>query len=657
MISKNLLFGLTKGLERNKLKAKELESFTPLFEQKILKDDTFLKLKSEFRVGRIEIIPSTGTGFLVQPDRTQKDLLIESYDLNGAAQGDLVIVKRLHHKSGRPKAKVIFIAHRRTPFVFAYLSEHKGRIVAYDMNTEAIVHLTTRQRALKPLPPYTVVKIDTIKNDIAEVIGVLTDPLSDEKIVLGKFGRQEAFSQEIINEVTCYGTSVDKSLYPERKDLTHLPFITIDPITAKDYDDAIYYDETHQTLYIAIADVTAYVHPFTALDEEARRRAFSIYFPHKSIPMLPRELSENLCSLNEKVDRLSFVCEIKLSIEGEIQDYLFYEAIIHSQKRFSYERVDELFAGKKASSIETTLLPMLHSVLKKSQQIRNKRLHSGFDFNTEDIRLHLNDDLMLDSTTPEEHTISHQLIEECMLLANRCAATLFTKGIFRIHESPSLKSIDHLIDNLREIGLRPTSTSNLHLLIESVQEDAKAFGIKEQVDHLLIKAMKRAEYSYSNSGHFGLGFEHYTHFTSPIRRYSDLILHRLLKAILHHDTKQERYLHQQLPEVTAEVSTLERETTKIMWEYDDRVFARWADANQGASFEARIVDYPADKPPIVKLDDTIKGARIFIDGPVPPCKLFDRVRVKILGANVATTYIYGQIIEVIPLLKEPYNNV
>ncbi len=643
---RELLLKLVNGVSKKELSKEELKQLKPLIKKRILKEGKYFKFNSDYRAGKVEIIQSSGIGFLVQIGVSGKDLVIEKRDLNGAKQDDLVICRRDFRKKGRPGCVVEYVAQRAVEYAICYLkNDPDSKVTAYDLRTGERIHLRTKQKALRPLPDLTVVKVDNTIQDIVEVLGVLTDPAVDEKITLAYAGRTEEFSGRILKEVRSYGDSVDKGMYPNRKDITDLPLVTIDPKTAKDYDDAIYFDEANMELYVAIADVTSYVNPFSATDEEAKKRGFTLYLPHKSIPMLPRELSENLCSLVPNEERLSFVFKIKLSKEGyQIVKYDLFEAVIRSKRRFTYEQVDEIFEEGVKTAGDERFFGFLEPLAKITERIRADRLAKGFDFENAEIRMNLDEELNLVSTEKEEQTLSHRIIEECMLLANRCAASYFNEGIFRIHEAPDGKSMKQLSEALIEVGIEPVFHDNVYDMISEVQDKAVALGVKEQVDSLIIRSLKRAEYNYLNKGHFGLGFDNYTHFTSPIRRYSDLILHRLLKAIIYRDGKLERYILSNLPFLTEDISALERKTTKAEWDYEDRVFARWAEKNIGKDFEAVIVDLHPTKDTVVKLDDTISGARIFVKRDKMEHTLFERVKVRLTGSNIATTRISGEFV-------------
>ncbi len=435
---------------------------------------------------------------------------------------------------------------------------------------------------------------------------------------------------------------MDKAYYPNRVDLTDLPFCTIDPVDAKDFDDAIYFDVDNHTLYVAIADVSEYVYAMGAIDKEAIERGFSIYFPHKSIPMLPRALSENICSLKPNVDRLAYTFKITLDpITCKPLKEELFESIIHSTKRYTYEKIDLFLAGKTddADTADKTILKYLLPLHTLTQKLRDIRLENAFSFRSSEVRMRVDEQQNLVSTTVEEETPSHGLIEDCMLLANKAAAKKIGFGIFRTHESPSYERMEMLLNDLALIGINAKLGADIPKMIQGIQAKADGLGLREEVDKLIIKSQKKAIYEPENKGHFGLGFDIYTHFTSPIRRYSDLTLHRLLKAKLSKDEKKLTFLLKDIAPLCEQISALERESDKVAWDYMDRKFARYMALHVGDNFKAIVVE--TEQNPIAKLDDEIKGARIFLlDNDV---HLLQRIEVKIVESNIATARIYARV--------------
>ena len=641
---KNFLLSLKEGVAQADVPAPFLPHVKTLVQLGILlpKKD-FYVLDASHTVGKMDVAFS-GTGYLssLEPSRS-KDLIVEASGLHGAMRGDLVIAKRVTNKrGGRAKAVVVYIAQRAFAKSIVYTKMSKGKVVGCNVKNESLFDITASQKSLKQLPLGSVLKIDNITNSIEEVLGVLNDPLVDEKISLALFDKKEFFSKEAESEAKSHGDFVDKSYYPHRIDLTHLPFCTIDPVDAKDFDDAIYFDVAKHTLYVAIADVTEYVYPMGPIDKEAVERGFSIYFPHKSIPMLPRSLSENICSLKPNVDRLAYTFKITLDplTCKPLKEELF-ESIIHSSKRYTYEKIDLFLQGKTddADAADKTILEYLLPLHSLTQKLRDMRLENAFSFRSSEVRMRVDENQNLVSTTVEEETPSHGLIEDCMLLANKAAAKKLGFGIFRTHESPSYERMEMLLNDLALIGINAKLSADIPKMIQGIQAKADVLGLREEVDKLIIKSQKKAIYEPENKGHFGLGFDIYTHFTSPIRRYSDLTLHRLLKAKMANDEKKLTFLLKDIAPLCEKISNLERESDKVAWDFMDRKFARYMALHVGENYKSIVVE--TEQNPIAKLDDELKGARIFLlDNDV---HLLQRIEVKIVESNIATARIYARV--------------
>ena len=462
-----------------------------------------------------------------------------------------------------------------------------------------------------------------MNNGKLEFLGNIQDPGIDDIIVLYKFKeeyRLKPYSYEIEN-------SIDTA-NPSRVDLSNLDFCTIDPKTAKDHDDAIYYDEAENILYVAIADVSYYVQEGTSIDKEAYKRAFSAYFPNKVLPMLPFSLSAGICSLKPNQLRYAYVCKIYFDENHKVQKSEFIEAIIESKNNFSYEYIDDSIENKILSS-------SLESLFSVTQKLRKRRLKNGFDFRSIEYKLLLDNDENLVDIEEEKSSPSHHLVEECMLLANQEAAKkLSSSGIFRIHEEPDIKKIDTLIDKLKDFGLKIKKKANVHDTIVDIQKKAKNIGIASEVDKMIIEAQQQARYSSIKARHFGLGFDHYSHFTSPIRRYSDLVLHRMLKT----DS-----IPKNIDEICEQISTTEREVTRMVWDLEERKYARWAKENINKVFEAKISD--DGEHPKAQLEEKMFGLRGHIINYAGE-NLFSKIKVKIVSSNIITTKIEMQIVSI-----------
>lgn len=596
-------------------------------------------LNNGFITGRLDI-NARGVGFIeVFSDKPMRDIVVESKNLGGAHLGDIVVAHLLSNKKSRQSAKILAVLEPANETSLVYLKRFGEAVLGVNIQNGLSLALKASQKSLKALPLGTLLKINNTNNEITEVLGLITDPNIDEKISLAMYNKKDEFTPACEDEARAWGDAVDPSMYKERVDLQHLPFCTIDPDDAKDFDDAIYYDTKGNELYVAIADVSEYVSAFSATDKEAKNRCFSIYFPHKSVPMLPRTLSENICSLRPDEPRLAFTFKISLNDDLSVKKEELFSAIIKSKKRFTYNEVDKILENK--SGCEEGILDWLLPLHKITQRLKQIRLKKGFDFRSKELKMSLNDDGLIASTHFESETPSHALIEDCMLLANKAAAKMISKGVFRNHAPADIKKINFLLDDLAALGIEAQYESDLAAMIAKIQSKANELGIREDADKLIIKAQKRAEYSHTSSGHFGLGFETYTHFTSPIRRYSDLTLHRLLKAQLAKDDKLYNYLLEGIEATCEELNIKEREADKVAFDFMDRKFARWAEQNIGKDFICYISEI--SEPLIARLDDELKGARIIL--PNFTCPLLTRVRVRIISSDIASAKIIGKVVE------------
>lgn len=567
-----------------------------------------------------------------------RDILIKGEHLEGAMEGDMVIAKRLLGVRGAPQAKVVLIAGREKSYSIAIL--HEGKLL--DLQNSFAIPLKTPYE-LSSHKEGDLFQVCNQERRVIKLLGNMEDPGVDEKIVFAKYNRSLHFTEEVLKEARAFPKNVDASMYSDRKDLRALNFCTIDPDTAKDFDDAIYFDAEHSKLFVAIADVSTYVTLSSAIDSEAQERGFSVYLPHKAIPMLPRELSETLCSLVPYQDRLAYVFEMELDKKTfEVTKSYLYEALIHSKRRFTYSEVDALFEGNlnPTNDAEHAIFPMLLKLSKVTERLKEKRMKEGYEFKSPDLRIVIDENATLVSTYFEEDTPSHALIEDCMLLANKEAASRYEKGVFRSHESPSQAKLQQLYHELSGIGIEIIPKATLKETITSIQQQAKIKKIEKEVDTMIIRAQMQAQYTAENYGHFGLGFERYTHFTSPIRRYSDLTIHRLLKALAKNDTHESSYVLRNIDALCVNISDKEREADSIEQNYKQRKFARWAKEHIGESFKSIVI--ATESQLSVELEDEICGIKIKVTTDMPVV-LFDRVYVRIDASDLISAQIAGHI--------------
>lgn len=366
-------------------------------------------------------------------------------------------------------------------------------------------------------------------------VGRTDDPLGEMAIASAEHGVPIEFSAEALDEALALPDKVDRRSLAHRVNLTDLPFVTIDGEDARDFDDAVYCEETDSgwRLLVAIADVSHYVRPGSALDRDAQMRGTSVYFPASVVPMLPEKLSNGLCSLNPHVDRLVMVCDALVSSEGETTAYQFYPAVIHSHARLTYTQVWSALSGEAAGLEavgerieEVRRLHALYGALRRARKAR-----SALDFETQESQVIFDEKGGIAGFRVREHNDAHRLIEECMLVANVCAAEFVLANkeltLFRVHEKPSADRLATLKSVLAPFKLSAGdgAAKSLQALIEAT----KAMPFLQTA---ILRTMSRACYQPENVGHFGLQYQAYAHFTSPIRRYPDLLLHRTIRGIL-----------------------------------------------------------------------------------------------------------------------------
>jgi len=569
---------------------------------------------SKYEVGTIKLYNDTAK--LITSNEHHK-LLIDKEKLNGAYDGDTVVVQKIFNPRAKFKAKVIEVLKSQTKEILCYVKNNQLYSLKENIVIKSIEFNANEGDIL------------LCNNDkMTQNIGNIEDSKIDEIISLMLYHEQYRHDNEKLEINTIPTTQTN------RVDLTNLPFCTIDPASAKDHDDAIYYDTKNSILYVAIADVSAFVIPNSQVDIQAQKRALSMYLPTKVLPMLPSELSEDLCSLKPNVNRCAFVFAIYLDVENTtiIKSELF-EATINSKRKYSYGRIDRVLKGQldQHTPEDKDIFDSLQVLYKVTKLFKHERLKNGYDFRTTELRLILNDKSLIKSISKETSSPSHSLVEECMLMANiQAGKKLGTNGIFRVHDEPTLQKINQLITDINLLGLEVEPKKTVHKTIVHAQYKASQVSLSAEVDELIIKSQQQAHYSSENGGHFGLGFETYSHFTSPIRRYSDLVLHRMLKT---------KTIPKDIDTICENISTQERNITSCVWDYEDRKYARWAKDNLYKEFMVKLVDI--DKS-IVQLLDGAIGLKATVTN-YKGQKLFAKFRVKLVSSDIFTKKIVADI--------------
>ena len=498
-----------------------------------------------------------GFGF-IKPDDGSDDLFLSPREMDQLIHNDRAVVRVSGiDKKGRREGAVVEIIERNTHQVVGRLYKERGfTYVVPDIKNIAQTVLIEKGDAGKAKVGQIVVaeileQPTKLRQPIGRVIEVLGDhmaPGMEIEMAIRSYELPNQWPDELLKEIKPLKNEVPEPAKQNRVDLRDIPLVTIDGEDARDFDDAVYCQKTSTgwKLLVAIADVSHYVQINTALDREAQNRSTSVYFPERVIPMLPEILSNGLCSLNPDVDRLCMVCELYISQQGKVFRSRFFEAVMRSHARLTYTNVAKMLVegDKKLAKQYKALMPHLQELYALYKVLRKSREERGaMDFDTQETRIVFGPNRKIEKIVPVVRNDAHKLIEECMITANMAAARFLNRRkmpkLLRIHDGPSPDKLLSLRSFLGELGLRlgggakPTPLDYMHLM-DSIQGRPDAHLIQT----VLLRSMSQAVYSPELKGHFGLALEAYAHFTSPIRRYPDLLVHRAIRHCLQDKTPE-----------------------------------------------------------------------------------------------------------------------
>ncbi len=491
-----------------------------------------------------------GFGFLVPDDRSA-DLFLGPREMHKVLHGDRATARRVGvDRRGRPEGEIVDVLVRANRTIVGRLHEERGIafVVAENRRINQDLLVPPDERGAARAGDVVVVEIVEQPSGereaigrVIEVLGSYTDPGMEIEIALRKHDLPHVFSAAAERQAHRLPSEVRAADRKGRIDLTSLPLVTIDGETARDFDDAVYCERTARgfRLIVAIADVSHYVRDGDALDRDARDRGTSVYFPRRVIPMLPEALSNELCSLKPDVDRLCVACEMDIDPRGAIRSAKFYAAVMHSRARLTYTQVWAALSQPKKPPRETkAVLPQLQDLYALYHALKAAREARGaIDFDTVEMQLEFDVRGKIVRIVPVARNDAHKLIEECMLAANVCTAEFLERqhhpALYRVHEGPTPEKLAALRDFLAGSALSlpggdsPTAADYAKLLLRI--KDRPDYALLQTV---LLRSLQQARYRPDNVGHFGLSYEAYAHFTSPIRRYPDLLVHRAIKAVL-----------------------------------------------------------------------------------------------------------------------------
>lgn len=568
---------------------------------------------------------SKGYAFLIPDDITMDDIFIPERELNGAMHGDRVVVSAKSSGGRKLEGKVIQVLERGSEKVVGLLKVIKkvayvtpddvkfGKDISIPFGKlngakdgEKVVAKITRYYASKRNPD----------GEIVEVLGEPNKIDTEVTAILRSYGLYDSFPNKVTESAKFLPESINKADYPSRLDYTEHIVFTIDGEDTRDIDDAISIEvksNGNRVLGVHIADVGEYVKRDNVFDKEAFKRGTSVYFPNLVLPMLPRELSNGICSLNERVDRLALSCFMEFDKNANIVDHKICESIINSKKRFTYTEVQRVFDGAKDQ--DPKIIEKLEIMRTLAKQLEEKRTKRGaIEFNIPEVQIYLNDLGDVLNLTKREHNESHKLIESFMIVANETIATHYLDKklpfVYRIHEKPDAEKITKLttmIDNFgvkHKINPEDAEPKDIQELLDSINGEPCEYVLNK----IALRCMKKAKYSPDCIGHFGLASPKYCHFTSPIRRYPDLTIHRIIKEDLHNEIndKEKLRLKEFVNYASIQSSETERNAESVERDVDDLYRVFYMTHHVGEEFDG-VVSSVTNFGVFVELENTVEG--------------------------------------------------
>jgi len=591
----------------------------------------------------------------------QKDPYISISQMTSANHGDRVLIRILKVRNdGHPEAEIIKILQRGTERLagFFIADGSPPHVIPEDPRFSFLVHIPEEQYEKAHHGDVVLVKIfpspeqaNMVQGSIIEVLGSPDNVDVQMRMVIEKFKLPHVFNEKTLTETE--GLSEDLPDLGSRTDLRAIGHVTIDGETAKDFDDAIAVVKTRQgfRLYVSIADVSHFVRPGTALDKEAYERGTSVYFPGRVIPMLPEKLSNNLCSLVPDKDRLTFSAILDFDRQGERIKKSFCRSIIRSRHRFTYTTVKNILIDKDTAirkEHQEFLTPLKWAGELATELLKRRMERGSIGFNIPEAEISLDDKGKICSIKRAERNFAHQIIEECMLAANEAVAETFTQqgkaALYRIHEKPNPEKVQEFRDFSKTLGLELPQAADTPDWFGRVLDLVKGSLKEYVVNNLLLRTMQQARYSPDNVGHFGLAAIDYTHFTSPIRRYPDLLVHRALDTLLTRQVEKKKSPQDKqtsLKDVGQFLSTRERVAISAEREMNDRLKLHFMENRIGETFDA-VISGVNNYAFFVELLELFVSGSVAVTQLTDDYYLFDIKHHRLMGETTAKIYQVGQ---------------
>ncbi len=623
-----------------------IDDKTELAYDMLQKKDKKRETKNQKVEGKLQCT-SKGYAFLIPTDITIEDIFVAQSNLNGAMHTDRVVVATQSHGGKRLEGRVLQVLERGSERVVGVFRRDKklAFVTPDDVKFGKDVNIALDKVGNANNGDKVVVKIvryyASKRNPDGEIVEVLGKPnMIDTEImaILRSYNLYENFPKKVIDASKSIAEDIDKSAYPSRLDFTNNITFTIDGEDTRDIDDALSIEinpKGNRVLGVHIADVGEYVKRDNVFDKEAFKRGTSVYFPNLVLPMLPRELSNGICSLNERVDRLALSCFMEFDNDANLVDYKICESVINSKKRFTYTLVQKIFDG--FTDENQVLIDKLLLMRTLAKQLEQKRIDRGaIEFNIPEVKVELNELGEVIDLKKREHNESHKLIESFMIVANETIATHFmsknTPFVYRIHEKPNSEKVNKLLTMINSFGISHKINSEniepkeIQTLLNSIKGEPSEYVLNK----IALRTMKKAKYSPECMGHFGLASIKYCHFTSPIRRYPDLTIHRIIKSELNHrlnDTSRVE-LKNFVNIASIQSSETERNAEAVERDVDDLYRVFYMLKRVGEEFDG-VISSVTNFGVFVELDSTVEGMIKVEDLPADQYEFFeDRLTLK-----------------------------
>lgn len=622
-------------------------------------------------VGRVQG-NERGYGFVIPDDEDMKDIFVPADSMNGGMHNDRVVA-RVNRKSlgdKRSEGEIIRIIYRANRTVVGSFedSRHFGFVVPDDNKISGDIFIPKDE--FNGAKPGQKVVAEIVKwpeqrrnaeGRVVEIIGNKDEPGADILSIIKAYNLKEEFPEDVVKQAESISETVTEEMSKGRRDLRGLRMVTIDGEDAKDLDDAVSVErlpDGNYRLGVHIADVSHYVTEGSPLDKEAIKRGTSVYLVDRVIPMLPRKLSNGICSLNPRVDRLAFTVMMDIDASGKVVNHEVFDSVINIDERMTYTNVYKILVEKneELSKRYEYLLEDFNMMEELSMILRRKRTQRGaIDFDFEEAKIILDEKGKPIAVKRYEITVANKIIEEFMLICNETVAEHFYWAncpfVYRVHEDPDTEKIENLGEFVRTLGYHLKGINKIHpKALQGLLEQVKGKKEERIISTVMLRSLAKARYSHQNLGHFGLAAKYYCHFTSPIRRYPDLIIHRLMKEYLKGKMQgaREEQLTDRLPEIAKQCSERERAADEAERETEDLKKVEYMKEHVGEVFEG-IVSGVTSFGMFIELENTIEGL-IRLSSMEDDYYVFDDKQYHILGERTRKVYRIGDTV-VIKLAK------